>query len=142
MFPYVMGGASPSGRYSLPVVSAMAVLIAIGFKTQSKVEWQRYVIGLLSIYSISVFAVLSWNPLLAMPGQMENKLFFFILKENAHRLINAYLPNLSKYHRVIPLTDYIKDTGVFLGLIFFTSCGNIIKIIERIQTPKVTKIIR
>jgi hypothetical protein len=126
MFPYVMGGVSPSGRYSLPVVPAMAVLIAIGFQTQSRFKWQRYIISALSFYSICIFSIISWNPLLSMPGQMENKIFFFLLKDNAHRIINVYLPNLSKYHRNIPIIDYIKGIGVFMGLILLTGSGNIV----------------
>ncbi len=120
MFPYVMGGMNPPGRYNLPVMGGMGVMLGFALLETFKYRTGRAVVGVLFIYTVFVFIILCSNPILQMPFGNETMLFFWLFKGNAHILINGYLPNLSKYFRTIPVLDLVKGIAVFSFLIFLT----------------------
>ncbi len=120
MFPYVMGGMNPPGRYNLPVMGGMGVMLGFALVETFSYKTGRVIAGILFAYTLTVFIILCSNPILQMPFGNETMLFFWLFKGNAHSIINGYLPNLSKYFRIIPFIDLVKGIGVFSFLILLT----------------------
>lgn len=138
MYPHILGGQNPAGRYFLPIIPAIAIVLAITFNEMLKIKLQQYIIGLFAVYTIFISLVIMSNPFIVLPFGGGSNMFTYILKDNSV-IVHKMLPNLSKYERTITTYDYQKGISITL-LIFFISISHLLRdpvsVVEETKTRK------
>ncbi len=125
MYPDLIGGANPSGRYLLPVLPALVILLAIGLKDRLQFPDQKRILRLLAVYSLIIFTIFATNQIMTIPSGHESNLVNHIFKGKA-TLVHKLLPNLSKFNdRAIPASDFLKGTFILAVLVVMSSLNKI-----------------
>ena len=127
----VIGGQNPSGRYLLPVIPALVILLSQALSQKMTKRIQVKIISIMALYSLIIFIILSLNPILALPSGHESNLFNFLFRGKAY-IIHALLPNLSKYQHIIKLDDYIKGWAIMFILLILSNIEYFEKRLSRI----------
>lgn len=120
LYPSVIGGANPAGRYLLPILPALIVLLAVGIKTQLRSPFQEKILRLLITYSLIIFFVLITNQILTIPSGHESNLVNFIFRGKAG-IVHGILPNFSKFNHTISTEDFIKGIILLSLLVILSS---------------------
>jgi hypothetical protein len=129
MYPHILGGQNPPGRYFLPVFPAIAVVLAFAFEELLKIKIQKIIILLLSLYSLLISFIIATHPIFSLPFGVGNNMISFLLKDNAQYVLNV-LPNFSKFDREISFEDYQKGITI-MSILLLISMIHIFKLKKR-----------
>lgn len=124
-YPHLLGGQNPAGRYFLPIIPAIAIILGFSFQNLWKLKIQRVIMIIFAIYTIIISAVVAANPVLALPFGSGSNLVTFLLKDESV-IVHKALPNLSKFDRQITLYDYQKGISI-VSLIVLLSLVHLLR---------------
>jgi hypothetical protein len=119
MYPHILGGQNPAGRYFIPIFPALVILFAFAMETLLRYRIHRIIIGVMLIWTLLITVILTFNPMLALPFGTDSYLVHYIFKDYAS-IIHKILPNFSKYERTVTAADYMKGTAIFSALLLLT----------------------
>jgi hypothetical protein len=119
MYPHLLGGQNPAGRYFLPIIPAVIIVLAITFEELLKLKIQKIIITIFTIYTCFISIIIMSRPTLVLPYGGGNNLVTFVLKDHSV-IVHKALPNLSKFERTITNYDYVKGISIFAMVLMFS----------------------